>query len=59
MKKKKRKWKHVSKKKYINVLETFEKILKEEEEIYRDSTIDSKFFAMFHTNFIFNDKHSA
>lgn len=29
------------------------------EEIYRDSTIDSKFFAMFHTNFIFNDKHSA
>ena len=31
-----RKWKHVSKKKYINVLETFEKIFKEEEEIYRD-----------------------
>lgn len=31
-----RKWKHVSKKKYINVLETSEKIFKEEEEIYRD-----------------------
>lgn len=31
----------------------------EKEEIDRDSTTDSKFFATFHTNFICNDTHSA